>query len=123
MARKKYEKNKELVSEDIDYSKLIFWQIDRILKAITEYNENCIIGVDALEIALTHHHDDIFFEELQEIDDWYKKQANKVQVMGRISTRDHDQLNFLKAKKKFRAIMRLIDRIGMFPEKETEQYG
>ncbi len=110
----------ERVSEDINFVKLVFLQMDRILKAITDHNPNCIIGVDALETVLTHHHDDTFFKDLETIQREYKIEVRKNEVMGKIAPDTLLKIDFIKAKKKFRAIVRLMDRVGLFPEKEAE---
>jgi hypothetical protein len=108
------------ISVNLDYPKLLFWQIDRIARLTTELDARCIKGVDVLEALLTPHHDDEYKAKALEIKKHYAEELKSHSRGGRIDYESRSHLDFEKAMRKFRALMELVSRKNLLPEKEGE---
>lgn len=105
------------ISENLDYPKLLFWQIDRISRLTTELDARCIKGVDVLEALLTPHHDVDYVTEAKTIFEKYIKEKKKYTIGKNIDSSIRQQIEFNRAMRKFRSLMNLISRRNLLPEK------
>lgn len=120
----KFEKTR--VDSEIPFSYIIFRQVDRVLDAQTHGTQSFLAGVEALETPILPKADKEYNDNILKIEDAYEKRIKQI-TKGRNEISDpKDEYNlgvaaYEKAKMKFREIMRLIDRVGMYP-KSTGSY-
>lgn len=114
------------ISTPMDWQKVLFLQIDRINKAMTNTEGNFMAGIDALEmdLAFFSEKDPVFKDDLAEIDKqakiWLKKSMGSG---GGVSTDKKMTLAYARARELMKALLRLMGRAGFYPENQATFKG
>ena len=111
-------------SAPMDWAKVIFLQIDRINRAMTEQQGNFMAGIDALEMDLAYYQDPQFDKDIKEIEDQAKKYLKtNTNYTGGADTDKRMTLAYARAREKMKALLRLIGRKGFYPEQQGHFKG
>lgn len=110
----------------MDWAKVLFLQIDRINKAMTQMEGNFMAGIDALEMDLAFYSetDDRFKKELEAIDTQAKEFIKKRRGnMGEVEADHKMTLAYARARELMKALLRLMGRAGFYPEQQAHFRG
>lgn len=116
----------DTTSKPMDWSKVLFLQIDRINKAMTETQGNFMAGIDALEmdLAFFSENDPQFKKDLEAIDaqakTWVQKKKNQ---SGSLDDSKRMTLAYARARELMKALLRLMGRKGFYPEQQGHFRG
>ena len=116
----------DTTSKPMDWAKVLFLQIDRINKAMTETQGNFMAGIDALEmdLAFFSENDPQFKKDLADIDTqaraWLKGNRG---YSGGVETDKKMTLAYARSRELMKALLRLMGRKGFYPEQQRHFKG
>jgi len=108
--------------DQLDYSQIVFNQLQRIAQQQTSPHlyGGASNGINTLEDLTVPHHDEEYLEELKDINKWFNKKMGDAQVLGRVDGGISEQISFQRNRKKFRALMKMLDRKNLLPEEHGD---
>ena len=115
------EKTDFTVAEKIDHTTIIFHMIERINRAAFIGDDFSLLrGIDTLESDIPKKWED---ENYKDEMDTIKQEAGDQELLLGVNTSEEDKRTtfYRFAQKKFRALMNLLDRRGLFGEREIEE--
>lgn len=113
-------------TKPMDWAKVLFLQIDRINKSMTQQEGNFMAGIDALEMDLAYYSqtDPLFKADLEAIEEQAKKFLKRRQAhMGEDQADKHMTLAYARARELMKALLRLMGRAGFYPEQQRHFRG
>lgn len=118
-----FQSSREKVAKELDFNTIIFRQIDRTLKSISQRDDNFVDCIEALDAVLSPYEDIKFRSELKNLVLGVKESHIQLSTMkgipeNKLDMTDKDTIAFLSFKEKFKILMRLAKRSGFIPEKE-----
>jgi len=122
MVERPYDEEKDfLLAEKVKHTLIIFRLLDNINRASFHGNDFAFLrGIDTLESNIPDEwEDDKYKEEMEQIK---KKSKREFVLLGTYPTdKAQSDLLYEFAQKKLRAIINLLDRRGMFGERDIEE--
>lgn len=109
------------LGKEINFDGVVYWQLNRIMKAGSENREDVSSAIEWLEALLAPYEDAQYKEDMANlIDDVKKSKVHYAELKGipenKISDYDENIISFLSIKEKLKAIMRLASRANLLPE-------
>ena len=115
-------KGEQKLMQELDFSKILFLQINRIMQTSIMNSEAYISAVDSLEDILTPYLDDDYTHNIEKFESAFKKNITNIDPMVRQDILI-DSERVAKARKKLRALMILAESKGLLLEKIGYGYG
>lgn len=129
MARENIRISQELddkTSQPMEWQKVLFLQIDRINKAMTDMEGNFMAGIDALEmdLAFFSENDPLFERDLEDIERQSREWLRKAKGMtGGVERDKMLTLAYARSRELMKALLRLMGRSGFYPEQQAAFKG
>lgn len=112
--------------DEISYSKLLLWQIERINRYFSENNPAAIHAVEVFDILLYPHHDPDYGKEKKTIDEFYEKAFINIKKYSYAKGGRRlviQKTNMDMARSKYRILMGLLGRRDLLPEQKGDFFA
>ncbi len=108
----------------LQFTGLIYGQINRIMLAYSEGDpktrfERIWMSIEGLEALLTYYHDKLYALGVRKHEEDINKALEKMDALKKVLTHeDLQNTDFLRSKKKFEELIKLIGRAGFYPDQD-----
>lgn len=110
---------KERVDEEINFGRIILFQMFDVSRAMSIRHPALYDLVDTLDILMTPYHDDKYTEGKSEVEARHRKNV-KIVKEKELSKKQALEVDYIRSKELFGELMKLISRKGLLPKKVAE---
>lgn len=118
-----YQEQQDKTSQPLKFPEVLFRQLDRILKALTEQSGNFMAGIEGFDMAVAFFKtkDKKFKDEITSIETEAEKYLTKIQgSSGQVDQNQMHGVAYARSKMRMEALLKLIGRAGFYPEQQRE---
>lgn len=110
-------------SQPLKYPEVLFRQVDRILKALTEQSGDFMAGIEGFDMAVAYFKtkDKDFKADITNIEEEANAYIERIKGSGgQVNQNQLHGVSYARSKMKMEALLRLIGRAGFYPEQQRE---